>query len=169
MLVTLSLSANGQDFEFGIQLTGLHLHKIDEGPVGIGGRLHYELLPLLSSDVEVTHYPENPSGNFGETAALFGVRAGKRFERIGFFAKVRPGLMHFGGAYFTDRLDRKTHFVLDAGGILEYYPNRRTFLRLDFGDTVIYYGAARLFNRPDPDSLGTVHNFQSGIGFGFRF
>ena len=169
LLVALAVPANGQNFEVGVQLTGLHLHKIDEGPVGFGGRFHYQFFPLLSSDVEWTHYPENQSGNFGETAALFGVRAGKRFERIGLFVKLRPGVMHFGGKYFIDRLDRKTHFILDAGGELEYYPTRRTFLRLDLGDTVIYYGGARFNDRPDPDPLGTVHNFQSGIGVGLRF
>jgi hypothetical protein len=124
---------------------------------------------LIATDLELTYYPENPSGNFGETAALFGVRAGRQFDRIGLFVKGRPGLMHFGGGYFDLRLDRKTFFIVDVGGVVEFYPTPRTFLRIDAGDTVIYFGSARLFNRLNPDPLGTVHNFQPGFGFGFRF
>jgi len=171
MIIAVSLvrSAAAQTYEVGLQLTGLHLHKIDEAPFGVGARFNYNVTRFVAADIEVTHYPENPSGNFGETAALAGIRAGKRFGRIGTFLKVRPGLMHFGGDYFQLRLDVKTHFTMDVGGVLEYYPSPHTFVRVDAGDTTIYFGNARLFNRPNPDALGTIHNFQPGMGFGFRF
>jgi hypothetical protein len=162
-------SAAAQTYEVGLQLTGVHLHKIDEAPFGIGARFHYNFTRFVSADGEITHYPENPSGNFGETATLAGIRAGKRLGRIGTFIKVRPGVMHFGGDYFNQRLDAKTHFIMDVGGVLEYYPSPHTFMRIDAGDTIIYFGNARLFNRPNPDALGTIHNFQPGVGFGFRF
>ena len=158
-----------QRYEVGVQLTGVHLHKIDEGAFGIGARFHYNLTPLIASDLEVTHYPENSSGNFGETTVLFGVRAGKRFDRFGAFLKGRPGFIHFGGEYFASRMEPKTHLMFDLGGILEYYPSPHTFVRIEGGDTVIYFGGTRLNNRPNPDPLGTIHNFQSGAGFGFRF
>ena len=158
-----------QTYEIGVQFTGVHLHKIDEAPFGIGARFNYNFTRFLAADTEITHYPENPSGNFGETAALAGIRAGKRLGRIGTFIKVRPGVMHFGGDYFKPRLDAKTHFIIDVGGVLEYYPSPHTFMRIDAGDTIIYFGSARLFNRPNPDALGTIHNFQPGVGFGFRF
>jgi hypothetical protein len=77
--------------------------------------------------------------------------------------------MHFGGAYFEQRLDVRTHAIADVGGILEFYPSRRLFVRIDQGDTVIYYGGAKLFNRPNPDPLGTVHNYQPSFGIGIRF
>jgi len=169
LLYFLAPSAYAQTYEIGLQLTGVHLHKIDEGPFGIGARFHYNATSLIAADTEITHYPENPSGNFGETTALAGIRAGSRFARFGIFAKGRAGVMHFGGEYFTSRLTEKNQFMLDLGGIIEYYPTRHSFIRIDAGDTVIYYGGARLFNRPNPDPLGTVHNFQSGLGVGFRF
>ena len=165
----LGAAAGAEKYELGIQLTGMHLHKIDEVPFGIGVRFHYNLLPLLASDVELSHYPQNSSGNFGETTALFGVRFGTHLDRLGVFGKARSGWIHFGGGYFDLRLDRKTHAILDTGGMVEYYPSAHTFLRIDASDVVIYYGSARLFNRPNPDPLGTVHNFQPGFGFGFRF
>jgi hypothetical protein len=43
---------------------------------------------------------------------------------------------------------------------LEYYPSPKTAIRIDLGDTVIFYGGT---------ALGTVHNFQPGIGFSYRF
>lgn len=162
-------AAAAQTFEAGIQFTGLHLHKIDESPLGVGARFHYNLTRLLAADAELTHYPENPAGNFGETGALIGVRAGARFGRIGVFAKARSGVIHFGGAYFEARPNRRTRMMADLGGIFEYYPSRRTFIRLEAADAVIYYGSAVLFDRPNPDALGTVHNFQPGFGFGVRF
>ena len=147
----------------------MHLHKIDEAPLSIGVRFHYNFSPMLAADTEFNHAPQNPSGNFGETSALFGIRAGKRLERFGLFVKARPGLIHFGGEYFQQRLDQKTHFMFDYGGILEYYPRSHMFVRIDAADAVIYYGSARLFNRQNPDALGTVHNFQPGFGLGIRF
>src|ERR1041385_9061835 len=165
----LTVHAAAQKYETGIQITGLHLHKIDEAPFGIGGRFHYNVTPLVAADLELTHYPENSSGNFGETAALFGIRAGRRFDRIGIFGKGRPGVMHFGGDYFKLRLDQRTHFIMDFGGIVEYYLSKRAFVRLEAGDTTIYYGAAKLFNRINPDALGTVHNFQPEMSVVFIF
>ena len=171
LIVAVSLvpSAGAETYEVGLQLTGVHLLKIDEAPFGIGARFNYNLTQFVAADGEITHYPENPSGNFGETAALAGIRAGKRVGRIGTFIKVRPGVMHFGGEYFKLRLDERTHFIMDVGVVLEYYPSPHTFIRVDAGDTIIYFGNARLFNRPNPDALGTIHNFQPGVGFGFRF
>lgn len=154
--------AGAQSFEAAAQFTGVHLHKIDEAPLGIGARIHYTFLPHFAADLELTKYPRN-------TAALFGVRAGKRFRRVGIFLKARAGVIHFGGGYFEQRLDHRTRQVADIGGVIEFYPSARTFLRIDEGDTIIYYGAARLYNRPNPDALGTVHNYQPGFGIGFRF
>ena len=147
-------------FELGFQITGVHLHKIDETPFGIGARVLIDISKRIALDAEVDHYPENPSGNFGETAALFGVRTGWRVDRFGVFAKARSGVMHFGGAFFDQRLVRKTVVDADLGGVLEYYPSPRTTVRIDMGDTVLFYGGS---------ALGTVHNFQPALGFGFRF
>jgi Outer membrane protein beta-barrel domain len=171
VLITLLLvnapAAFAQKYEVGVQVSGMHLHKIDESPLGMGARFHYNVTSIAAADLELTHYPENPSGNFGETTALFGLRIGPRPGSVGIFAKVRPGFIHFGGDYFNSRLDDKTHFILDTGVVLEYYWNRHIVLRMDYGDLTIYYGSARLFM--NPNALGTVHNFQPGVGLAVRF
>lgn len=153
--------------ELGIQLTGVHLHKIDEAPFGIGVRFLVNFTEHTSLDAELTHYPANPSGNFGETAVLLGLKSGLRFNRIGLFGKARTGLWHFGGSFFDLRLERKTVPAADLGGVLEYYPSSRTAVRIDVGDTILFYGSRSLSGLTG--RLGTVHNFQPGLGFSFRF
>jgi hypothetical protein len=162
LLFSVSGAAQGvrRPVELGFQMTGVHLHKIDETPLGFGARVLVDVSNKFGIDAEVDHFPENPSGNFGETAALFGIRSGRRWNRFGAFGKARAGLMHFGGAFFDRRLQRKTVLDADLGGVLEYYPSRRTTIRIDAGDTILFYGSP---------ALGTVHNFQPAIGLGFRF
>jgi hypothetical protein len=129
--------------EIGIGVTGTHLHKIDEAPVGVAGRLFLDFNRNTALDAEVTRYS-------GKTSALFGIKSGKRLDRFGIFGKSRFGAWHFQRAYFAT----------DLGGVLEYYPSRHTVIRIDIGDTILFYGGT---------ALGTVHNFQPGMGFGFRF
>ena len=154
-------------WELGLQLTGLHLHKIDEAPLGIGVRLNYNVKRYATFDAEAVHYPQGRSGHFGETTGLAGIKLGKRSAKAGLFVKGRLGLIRFGGTFFDVRLDRKGHFEVDLGTVVEYYPPRHTVVRIDAGDTIIYFGAAHL--RPSPIPLGTVHNFQPALGFGIRF
>jgi hypothetical protein len=129
--------------EVALGITGTHLHKIDEAPIGVYGRLFLNFTRNAAIDSEVTRYP-------GKTSVLLGMKSGKRFDRFGAFGKARAGLWHF---------DR-TYFAADLGGVLEYYPSRHTSIRIDLGDTILFYGGT---------ALGTVHNFQPGIGFGYRF
>src|SRR5262249_44020667 len=156
-------------FELGVQITAVHLHKIDETPFGLGARASYDVAKHVAIDGEVDHYPENPSGNFGETAALVGFKSGWRSGRFGAFAKARAGMMNFGGGFFKQRLERKTVADADLGGVLEYYPSPRTVIRIDLGDTVLFYGSQSLQPSFPSHPLGTVHNFQPGFGFGWRF
>jgi len=94
-------------------------------------------------DAELTQYP-------GKTSALLGLKSGVRLDRFGFFGKARAGMWHFNRAYFA----------ADLGGVLEYYPSPHAAVRVDIGDTILFYGGT---------ALGTVHNFQPGIGMSYRF
>jgi hypothetical protein len=129
--------------EIGVGVTGTHLHKIDEAPVGVSGRLFLNLSSSTAIDAEVTRYA-------GKTSVLFGLKSGKRFDRFGVFGKSRIGAWYFPHRYVA----------ADLGGVLEYYSSRRTAIRIDLGDTILFYGGT---------ALGTVHNFQPGIGLSYRF
>ena len=146
--------------ELGIQLTGVHLHKIDEAPLGVGARFIFNFSAHTALDAEITRYRL-------ETATLLGMKSGFRFNRLGVFGKARAGLWHFGGSFFDRRLERKTIPAADVGGVLEYYPSPRTTIRIDLGDTILFYGSRSLLGITG--RLGSVHNFQPGLGFSFRF
>ena len=145
------------------------------------------------------------------TEGLFGVKIGKRFKKWGIFGKARPGFASFSrGAFdivplasfsgpgqvscfgtvpnlvpcFRIAETRRTHAVLDLGGVLEFYPSKRIVVRFDGGDTMIHY-TRRTFTTlvADPANptsgipvLGTFigpahtrHSFQFMGGVGFRF
>jgi hypothetical protein len=71
--------------------------------------------------------------------------------------------------------ERKTHFSLDVGGVVEVYAARRLFARFDAGDTIIRYGSYRdadfSVEMTDPTfevRPRTRHHLQFGAGVGVR-
>ena len=162
---------------------------------GFGGRFTVNVTDHLGLEAETVFFPN--SGFSAEARAsgravegLFGVKAGKRRERWGVFAKGRPGFISFdrgkevlasAGQPFLFRSERATHFAFDVGGVLEFYPTRRIVTRFDAGDTIIRYrrqtGTTVVL---DPVTGGpeivpfllptaTRHNFQFNAGIGYRF
>jgi hypothetical protein len=83
-----------------------------------------------------------------------------------FDAQVRclPGIISPQACLFDDRIK----FALDLGGVLEFYPSRRTVIRFDVGDALIRFDRARL--TPVPAFRAEVtHNLQLNVGVGLRF
>jgi hypothetical protein len=150
--------------------------SLDSGTTlpGVGGRFTYNINKHFALEAAGYFFPGKCDTCTGEVTGrvaegLFGVKAGKRFEKWGIFAKARPGVITFGKRAFditpaggvdpqvqcfpdplappcfTFRQTRLTHAVLDLGGVLEFYPSRRLVVRFDGGDTIIRYGQ-RTFN-----------------------
>ena len=156
---------------------------------GFGGRFTYNVTPNFSLEVQGDFYPKNNffinNGRAGGRTlqGQAGVKAGKRFEKFGIFAKGRPGIISFSKAAAFDptfgfpifRQERKNYFSMDLGGVLEFYPSSRIVTRFDGGDTMIRYRATKLPTSffPTVDSFHvpaeTTHNFQFSAGVGFRF
>ena len=165
---------------------------------GIGGRFTYNLTNNLAFEAEGNLFPRSevaqrmPGGRIFQ--GQFGVKAGKRFRRIGIFGKARPGFVGFTqvsklisttttlpagplNQVFTVGafgLGKDVYFSMDLGGVVEYYPARRIFARFDLGDTIIRYRIYReagaflsraIIERP-PE---TKHNLQFSAGIGLRF
>jgi Outer membrane protein beta-barrel domain len=146
--------------------------SVGEKTIGIGGRFTYNFTDNFAFDSEASYFPENPSGNFGQTVALAGLRAGIRSEIFGAFAKVRPGVAHFGGDSFRARNNgSQSYFAVDLGAALEYYPSPRVILRFDIGDTIIPFGNNAINTGGLPNTIrpGTTHNLLASFGVGFRF
>ena len=158
---------------------------------GIGGRFGLELSRWVSLDAEVNFFPKDDfeirvsadppppvrvSYNRRRTDVLAGVKVGLRGDRFGLFGKVRPGFTHLTdqgidcvGAMCAlmlfARPEYRTEFALDLGGIVEFYPTRRTVARVDFGDMMIRNRGTAV----PPCADCTTHNFTSRFGFGLRF
>ncbi|MDQ3817746.1 MAG: hypothetical protein M3362_08655 [Acidobacteriota bacterium] len=177
-------------FEAGAQFSILNRSTGDTEP-GFGGRFTYNMTRNLALEAEMNLFPRTHGGAASNldggriTEGLFGLKAGKRFERFGLFGKFRPGFVSFGRAFLENDarviiadpsnpsfFGRLTQFATDVGGVLEFYPSRRTVLRFDLGDTMVRYGRQTffdIFGRSIVDPPFTRHNLQFSAGFSFRF
>ncbi|MBV8857321.1 MAG: outer membrane beta-barrel protein [Acidobacteria bacterium] len=207
-LLVFNQSARAQDedvpkLEVGIQYSSLSVNIPGffggggtENAVGIGGRVTYNFNDYFAVEAEGNLSPSDTPQSYVTGGASqqvqAGVKVGRRWRRFGLFAKARPGFVSFGGTltpvestfggtpFVQFQRERKTHFSTDVGGVLEFYPSRRTLVRFDAGDTIIRYGAHdELANvvalvprdqRPVAAAPSeTRHNFQFTAGVGFRF
>jgi hypothetical protein len=182
-------------FEIGVQYSSLSINLPGFGGTehapGVGARVTYNLNDYFAVEAEGNIFPSVSQSDYTTGGDLqqaqFGVKAGKRWKRFGLFAKARPGFVSFGdtltpvqvesggGTVFRFDRERKTHFSMDVGGVLEFYPSRRMLVRFDAGDTIIRYGehAELQSSFPGPTVIGpaasqTMHNFQFTAGVGFR-
>ena len=187
-------------FEIGAQFTSITKPDNNNGATepGFGARFTFNFNREVALEAVGNFFPhscrfcDDNSGNIAQ--GLVGIKAGKRFDKWGIFAKGRPGVVSFsegdtkwvdtgiGGAFpFEFRRNRLTNFAMDVGGILEFYPSRRIATRFEAGDTLIHYGTRQSsFLGFDPTTGGltlipfttrseTRHNFQFSAGVGWRF
>jgi hypothetical protein len=171
---------------------------------GLGGRFGYNLTDDLAIETELNFFPKVDSfsqpGFFNDgkvIEVLFGIKAGKRFEKAGVFGKARPGFLYaskgdlqnkpgsFCAAIFPpptgcSQTISKTSFAFDLGGVVELYPTKRTLIRFDLGDTMVRLDQRNVtaaLKSPAGTSnfvvvavpAETTHNFQVSAGMGFRF
>jgi hypothetical protein len=175
-------------WEFGPLFSTMFIAR--EGPAdgvrtepGFGGYASYRFYHVFYVDSDVLYFPRgsNSSGphDGGEIfEGLFGLKGGIRRNHFGIFGKVRPGFNSYSQALSgvsqtgQESFDRSTNFVLDLGGIVEFYPGERGTLRLEAGDTHIY------FNTRDINFGGVTfpagggklqHSVQFIVGYGWRF
>ncbi|HSE18720.1 MAG TPA: outer membrane beta-barrel protein [Pyrinomonadaceae bacterium] len=184
--------------EIGVQSTSLTFFE-PESPFnvtnsGIGGRVTYNFNRSLAAEAEINFLPQKQFvlSSFANSSAIqaqFGVKLGKRFERFGLFAKVRPGFLSVDALEsvtpetvtvvtgFNFKVERTNLFSLDTGGVLELYPSRRIVVRFDAGDTAIRH--PELFEVVFPGTgeppfaqlarpAKFKHNFQFTAGVAFR-
>src|SRR6185295_16471818 len=156
----------------------------DDPQTGFGGRVTYNFNRSIAAEAEINFFPQK---QFVLTAegkpiqAQFGVKVGKRFEKYGLFAKVRPGFLSVDrvgsfipGTNFSVKIEREAFLTVDTGGVLELYPSRRTVVRFEAGDTVIRHPArfgSTSFLSPTVELLRPAkfnHNFQFTAGVAFR-
>ena len=172
-------------FEAGVVFTAVGAENLEGASKGLGARFGYNFNEHFALDAETAFFPRRHLGNdqTGQNVQGFvGLKAGARSKYVGVFAKARPGVMFVGGS--TSGFDcgagggfvrtcrpERSHLALDAGIVTEFYPSSRTIVRVDLGDTVVRLRRAgrNVFTGGQPSSTDISHNFQAGIGFGYRF
>ncbi len=175
-------------FEVGIQFSALGRGPgfwfEDTAGVGGGGRLTFNLTKYIALEGELNYFPSTSFYNVRRFQGQFGVKSGVKFNRFGFFGKVRPGFIDTSydypifciqGPCPPFRVER-TNFSTDVGGVTEFYPARRITVRFDVGDTIVsrrpeiipLLRDGSFFSLYVPPKQIT-HNFQLGAGIGFRF
>lgn len=182
--------------EIGGQLSSLNIGTQVQPPfiplrrspeAGFGGRFSYNLTRHVALEAEGNFFPHTAFTPGHLVQGQFGLKAGKRFDRFGIFAKGRPGFLTFSQLFtqtgtLTDMVNgrilvfpildtrRRNFFSMDIGAVLEFYPSPRILVRFDAGDTMIHVGETPvdpLSGRPP--STGIAHMFQFSSGVAVRF
>ena len=199
MLVVVSLCGAGaaaaqsadSRVEVGVQASILRLSDFERTNAGIGGRLSFELARWISVEGEANFFPnddilQSPSlltpnlrvaYERQRADAFVGVKVGRRSDRFGVFAKVRPGFTRLSdngsGCAGSEcplvllvRPEYRPELALDLGGVFEWYPSARTVARFELGDTIVRH---RSVAPPCWFSTCTSHNLSSRVGVGLRF
>ena len=153
---------------------------------GFGGYASYRFYGALYLDGDVLYFPRTtphsgPQDGGTILQGSFGVKGGIRRNHFGFFGKARPGFQSYSQALasLTDKgsgttytYTRSTNFVLDLGGIVEFYPRESSTLRIEVGDTHLYFDDRTiLVNGVPTTSPGgkMQHSIQFIFGYGWRF
>lgn len=172
-----------------------NIERTRETAAGFGGRIGYNFNNSVAVEAEVNYFPQERRLDGQEIELLAGIKAGQRFDRFGIFGKARPGFISTrvdnfvrnGGACvavfpppvgcFNEVRGRETRFALDVGGVIEFYPSKRTIVRFDAGDTISRMGERGILLPSTVFPAGvvvtapaeTTHNLQGSVSIGFRF
>ena len=165
---------NTPRFELGGQLYYVGNSDVADG--GVGGRFTYNFNRYFAFDTEANASLSVGDESIGVNGALVfaGVKVGRRFDKVGVFAKARPGFTtaftrRTGPTFFDS--ERVTKPALDLGMVLEYYPSKHSVVRFDASDVIIGFGDDLIeqVRCPCPRRIGTKNNLYLSIGYGFRF
>jgi hypothetical protein len=195
MLLVLSFSAvpvasaqiDPYKFEVGVHFASMQQRTFSNNDIGLGCHFTFYPITRFGVEFETSFFPRN----LGESVAFsshrsemfFGIKAGQRIGKLGFFGKARPGFIHFSEApramvcilIYPPPLECSiaskgmTNFALDFGGIVETYPSRHLVIRADFGDTMIRFNGPALVDNEGLVGDFNKHNFQINAGVGLRF
>ena len=162
---------------------------------GFGGRVVYNFNDNFAVEGEGNFFPNKNAFNAlsidgHAVQGQFGVKAGKRFRKFGIFAKARPGFLSIDKSFFfagtisetpgffpspNFQVGRKTHLTMDLGGVLEFYPSKKTIVRFDAGATFVRFGPHLDVDYSNSPQLAiftapgkTTQRFQISSAVGFR-
>jgi hypothetical protein len=133
-----------------------HLLESSLEPDSGGGLwVSWNLERYVSWDTSAIYFPhDDHTADFQDGGSSFdgfsGIKVGIRGERVGLFAKVRPGAIVFTRTEDSLFLTRESFLItdskfvdfgLDTGGVVEVYPAGRAIVRAEAGELSIFYPA----------------------------
>lgn len=153
---------------------------------GLGGRFTFHITRAIALETEWNLIPAEKEYTGRARQWFYGLKAGKRRESVGVYAKLRPGYMYFTKSYcdgfglykgfYTCLGSYKKNPAMDLGMVIEFYRARRSMMRVDIGDTVVHFGHINRYqpelgeaNRAIHVAGGTTHSLQVSVGIGIRF
>jgi hypothetical protein len=158
---------------------------------GGGAWVSWNFSKYVALDTTAFYSPQDdkhayPQDGGRDLMAVWGIKAGIRRDRLGYFATVRPGIIQFSRTEYYENvyanppvvLNRKTtDYVEDIGGVVEYYAGPHFELRADVGNGYVHYHAAEVRYTTSAAGTvmsGTVAPFQRAsivtlFGLGWRF
>jgi hypothetical protein len=181
------VAAQSDRFELAGKFVTHGQSEFDETDLGFGAQFGYRLTPNITLEAELSVFPGDLTDSAPFSASrlegLFGVKAGRQWEKMGLFGKVRPGFLHYGAAseplvcilIFPPPLSCSlasggTSLAVDLGGVFELYPSPRSFVRVDVGDEMVRFnGPVLRTSGAEPSDAFMTHNFRFTIGVGTRF
>jgi len=176
-------------FEVGGHFSTLRVGEAGNTNAGIGGRAGYDFSRWLAVEAETSFFPRDridvemgvapittTRWSRRRLEGFLGPKVGVRGERVGAFAKVRPGFVTLTNTglgcagdicplILLPRPEYRTEFALDLGGIFEFYPTPRSIARFDLGTTAIRHRSQGV----PPCRDCTTKNLSTSLGVGFRF
>jgi hypothetical protein len=125
---------------------------------GGGAWMSWNFSKYVALDTTAFYSPQDDRFDFPQDGgrdlmAVWGIKAGIRRDRLGYFATVRPGMMQFSRTNDYQNLytrpvvflsAKTTDFVSDVGGVVEYYAAKHFLLRADVGNGFVHYHGADL-------------------------
>jgi len=154
---------------------------------GFGGYFTHRFYGVFYLDGDLLYFPRStdisgPHDGGTILQGLLGLKGGIRRNHLGFFGKVRPGFDSYSQALTgittsptsppVFSYGRSSNFVLDLGGIVEFYPRERSTIRVEVGDTHLFFGTrdVNVDGSTEQASGGKMqHSIQLVFGYGWRF
>ena len=176
-------------FEAGGHFSTLRIGEAGNTNAGIGGHVGYDFSRWLAVEAELSLFPRDridvemgiapittTSWNRRRLEGFFGPKVGVRGQRVGVFAKVRPGIVTLSNTgmgctgdicplILLPRPEYRSEFAVDLGGVFEFYPTPRTIARFDAGTTAIRHRSQGV----PPCRACTTKNLSTSVGMGFKF
>lgn len=161
------------------------LHQTLEPDRGGGAWVSWNFSRYFAVDATAFYLPRNDKTinviDGGATLEGYaGIKAGIRRDRMGFFAKVRPGSIVFTNVLdsetippenFSSTHSKSPNFALDTGAIVELYPSSHSVVRMEAGDASIFYSQRTIGvnGQPAPVDGAEAASVLFLFGAGLRF